>query len=147
MSIDPDILERGDGRGRPVPQLLEDFQNELLRLIREEVALAKQETKEKVRGIGTSGAYFTAGVLFGYLALVLLVLAGVAGIYDLLVAADVSRSTAVWLALLIGTVILALVAAGLMALGRSKLKRHSLALEKTKRSLRENKDWAENQFG
>jgi uncharacterized membrane protein YqjE len=125
-----DVADRSFG------ELLGELSSDLSRLVRQEIALAKAETKEEVskaaRGAGLFGGAGAAGfltLLFGSLALM----------FALANAMDVG-----WAALIVA-VLWAVVAAVLAVVGRSKIREATPPLQQTVETLKEDAQWAKQQ--
>ena len=113
-------------------ELLGELANNSAALVRDEIALAKQEMREKV-GVLRSGAVTIAiGGLIGFVALLTLTAAAVAGLAHVM---DTALA-----ALLVG-VVLALVGGSIAFMGIGRLKRTSLKPQQTIETLEEDKEW------
>lgn len=97
-----------------VGELVGRATEQLSRLVRQEMALAKEELAEKGRRAGRGGSLLGAAGAFGYAGL--LALAGTA-------VAALSLVLPVWAAALIVTAVLFVIAGVLAAAGRSQLRR------------------------
>jgi hypothetical protein len=97
-----------------VGELVGQATEQLSQLVRQEVALAKEELAEKGRRAGRGGGLLGAAGAFAYAGL--LALAGTA-------TAALSLALAVWAAALIVTAVLFVIAAVLAARGRAQLRR------------------------
>jgi Flp pilus assembly protein TadB len=122
-----------DVEGRSVGDLVGEIADDLSRLLRQEIDLAKAEAKQEVSKLGKG-----AGLLGG---------AGVAG-HLLLLFASVAlmlvlgRVMDLDLAALIVAMIWAVVAAVLASMGRRQLKSFDPQLPKTTQTLKEDVQWA-----
>jgi len=113
-------------------ELLSALASQSAGLVRDEVALAKQEIREKLGELQVAVLMLAAGALIGLLALMALSTAAILVLAPLVGA---------WQAALIVGGVLA-VAAGIIAvLGIEKLKRTSLKPEQTLETLEEDKEW------
>ena len=121
--------------GRSVGELLSEVTSDLSKLMRQEVALAKVELKEEAAKAGKAGGLLGGAGAVGYLVLVFLSLA-------LMFALDDAMGIG-WAALLTAT-LLAIVAAVLFVLGRSRLKQVNPTPEQTVETLKEDVQWARN---
>jgi uncharacterized membrane protein YqjE len=111
-----------DADPRPTGTLLSDAVNQLTRLVRGEVALAKAEVAQNIKSAGLGIALLVGAVVLVFVALNVLVLA--------LVAALSSIMPAGWASLLVGVVLLAV--AGLLAMrGLKALKPENIAPSRT----------------
>lgn len=135
----PDAPERHD---ESLTTLLKDLRDESTALLREEVALAKQEMSEKVSTVGNNAAQLVAGGLIAYAGAVVLFLALAVGVYGLLIAAEVSHMTAGWLAPLIVGGVLTALGYGMVKKAISTLQHTSATPERTVESVKHNAQWA-----
>ncbi len=116
-------------------------------LIRQELRLARLEITEKISSMSRHIAYIAIGALLGYAALLALVQAAINGL-----GAGIWHGNnawiwlAVWLAPLAIGLIIAAVGYALIQKGISTLKKDSIVPEKTLETMRENKQWLENQI-
>jgi uncharacterized membrane protein YqjE len=111
-----------DADPRPTGTLLTDAINQLTRLVRGEVALAKAEVAQNIKNAGLGIALLVGAVVLVFVALNVLVLA--------LVAALSAIMPAGWASLLVGVVLLAV--AGLLAMrGLNALKPENIAPSRT----------------
>jgi hypothetical protein len=126
---------------RPLTQVVKDLRDEAATLFRQEVALARAETMEKARLLTRNAVLLGVGAVFGFAALLFLMVAMSCGLYVGLVAAGLTHMTAGWLAPLLIGVFFGIVGYALIHKGLAMLKSEPLAPEKTIRSLQENKEW------
>jgi uncharacterized membrane protein YqjE len=124
-----------DVEGRSVGELLGELTSDLSKLMRQEIALAKVELKEEAAKAGKAGGLLGGAGAVGYLVLVFLSLA-------LMFALDDAMGIG-WAALLTAA-LLAIVAAVLFVLGRSRLKQVNPTPEQTVETLKEDVQWANN---
>lgn len=113
-------------------ELISNLANQSASLVRDEVELAKQELREKVKTVRSATTVIVLGAFFGLIAALALCTALIAGL---------SEYMAVWLAALIVGGILAIVSAITTITGISHLKHASLKPEQTMETLEENKAW------
>ncbi|MFD5272016.1 phage holin family protein [Streptomyces sp. NPDC058335] len=99
---------------RTVGELVGQASEQLSRLVRQEMALAKEELAEKGRRAGRGGGMLGAAGAFAYAGLLALAGTGVAAL---------SLVLPVWAAALIVTAVLFVIAAVLAATGRGQLRR------------------------
>jgi len=119
------------------PQLVRSIASDTSTLVRKEVELAKQEITEAVMArVKASGALAGAGVMSLYGLLFLGVAAGAA----------LSLVLATWLAFLIVAAGFLLLAGGAAMFGLVRIKRPPLAPEETKRTVKEDVEWARAQL-
>ncbi len=125
---------------RPVETLPRESFGELLSqlathsaaLVRDEMALAKQEMSESVRSLRMGIATFAIGALIGWIALITLAAAAVIGLANFM--------NTGYAALIVGGA-LAIVGGSLALIGINRLKRTSLTPEQTMETLEEDKQW------
>ena len=122
MSTDPNAA------GRPTGSLVSDALNQISRLIRGEVALARAEVEENIRSAGAGIGMVVAGLVIALTALNVLAAALVAAVAEMGLEEG-------WAALIVG-VLLAVVAAILASSGAKKLSPGSLAPSRTVENLR-----------
>ena len=126
----PDVSERSFG------ELLGELSTDLSRLVRQEIQLAKVETREDLakagRGAGMLGGAGVAGLLT-------LLFLSLALMFALANAMDVG-----WAALIVGA-LWAVAAAVLAAAGRARQRRATPPLEETTETLKEDARWAKRQ--
>jgi VIT1/CCC1 family predicted Fe2+/Mn2+ transporter len=125
---------RGDGR-RGLGDLLRDLANGSTQLIRQEVRLARLEVRQLVAHMGTG----TAEVAAGGVLLLIGVMALLTGI--ILLVGDAWLRDRYWLAALIVTVVLGIIAAWLAGRGVALLSPAKLTPDQTVETLREDKEW------
>ena len=118
MSFDPDP--------RPTGSLLSDAINQLTRLVRGEVALAKAEVAQNIRSAGLGIGLLVGAVVLVFVALNVLVFALVAALGELIGPG--------WSALIVGALIL-VVAAILAMRGLNALKPENLTPSRTVRNV------------
>ncbi len=127
---------RSTGDDRSMQELWADMAKGASTLIRQEVELAKIETKEQLSRAGKAGAVFSAAGVAGFMALQLLSFAAAWGL-----AAVVPDG----LAFLIVGIIYAIVAAVLLSKGRKQVAEVNLVPQQTVETLREDVEWAKAQ--
>jgi nucleoside permease NupC len=115
-----------DADPRPTGSLLSDAINQLTRLVRGEVALAKAEVAQNIRSAGLGVGLLVGAVVLIFVALNVLVFALVAALGELIGPG--------WSALIVGVVILG-VAAILAMRGLNALKPENLAPSRTVRNV------------
>ena len=96
-----------------VAESIKDLANDLLQLVRSEIALAKAELHQSVTRIGTGAGLFGGAGLIGLFAVEFLLLAAMFGI---------AAVTSLWLAALIVGVVLGLIGVMLVFTGKKKLE-------------------------
>lgn len=126
--------------------LLKQLRDETTTLIRDEVALAKTEMREKAAVYGSNLGGLIAGALTGYAALVIILLAVGSLITQGLLRLDMDPAMAHFVGLAIIGVAVAIISAILVSKAISKLKGESLVPERTVEALRNGKEWAKEQI-
>jgi hypothetical protein len=113
-------------------ELLGELANNSAALVRDEIDLAKQEMREKVSVLRSGAVTIAIGGLLGFVALLTLTAAAVAGLAHVM---DTALA-----ALLVG-VVLAAVGGSIAFMGIGRLKRTSLKPQQTIETLEEDKEW------
>lgn len=136
------MLERQGGRHlepesvprESVVQLLGDLASQSANLVRDEVALALQELREKGKSLQLTMMVIAAGALIALLAVATLCAAIILALNEYLEP---------WASALLVGVVLSVIAGVMIILGVRRMKQHSLKPEKTLETLEENKEWLE----
>jgi uncharacterized membrane protein YqjE len=113
-------------------QLLTQLATHSAALVRDEMALAKQEMRESVRSLRTGIVTLGAGALIGLIALLTLAAAAVIGLANFMHPG--------YAALVVG-VVLAIVGGNIVLVGINRLKQTNLVPEQTMETLEEDKQW------
>jgi hypothetical protein len=113
-------------------ELLGELANNSAALVRDEIALAKQEMSEKVVVLRSGVVTIAVGGLLAFVALLALTAAAVAGLAHVM---DTALA-----ALLVG-VVFALIGGIIAFMGIGRLKRTSLKPQQTIETLEEDKEW------
>jgi hypothetical protein len=113
-------------------ELLGELANNSAALVRDEIELAKQEMTEKVSVLRSGAVTIAIGGLIGFIALLTLTAAAVAGLAHVM---DTGLA-----ALLVG-VVLAIIGGSIAFIGIGRLKRTSLKPAQTMETLEEDKEW------
>lgn len=121
-----------EDRQESLTDLLGNLANQSASLVRDEVALAKQELSEKFAAFRASVTVLAVGAFVGLLSALALCAAAIAGL---------SVFLTVWQAALLVGLLLAGIAGIVIATGLAHLKKASLRPEKTIETLEENKEW------
>jgi hypothetical protein len=100
---------------RTLGQLVAQASDDLSGIVRAEIALAKAELRTDAKNAAVGGGMFGAAGYLGLLATITLVIAAAYGL--------VAAGLAPWLAFLIVTVVLLLIAAVLALIGRSRVRK------------------------
>jgi Putative Actinobacterial Holin-X, holin superfamily III len=124
---------RDDLRDRPIGELLKQLSQETTTLVRQELELAKAETKAELAKVTDAGKAFGAGAFLGYLAVVLPAFAAAWGL-----AAVIPTGFAF---LIVGVVLGAGAAIAFLA-GRKRLEDFHPVPEETVETLKEDVEWA-----
>lgn len=130
---------------KSIPTLLKELAEDARGLVRDEVQLAKAETKENVAAMARDLVPIAVGAVLGLVALLMLATAANAALTSLFVKV-MSPGVAVWLAPLILAIALGVTAWSMVNRGKAALKRTSLVPEQTKQTLREDKEWIKNKL-
>lgn len=117
--------------------LVRAIANDTSTLVRKEVELARQELVGAVKSRVVGAAALGAGAFFGLLLVIFLALAAAAAL-DLVFAP--------WLSRLIVAGAFLVLAAGAALFGLRRMKKPSLAPEETKRTVKEDVEWAKAQL-
>jgi putative superfamily III holin-X len=113
-------------------QLLTQLATHSAALVRDEMALAKQEMRESLRSLRTGIATLAIGALIGWIALLTLAAAAVIGLANFMHPGYAALIVGVGLAIVGGTIVL---------VGINRLKQTNLVPEQTMESLEEDKQW------
>jgi hypothetical protein len=113
-------------------QLLSQLATHSAALVRDEVALARQEMRESARSLRMGIVTLAIGALIGWIALATLAAAAVIGLANLM--------NPEYAALIVGGA-LAVVGGGVAMVGINRLKRTNLTPEQTMETLEEDKQW------
>jgi uncharacterized membrane protein YqjE len=127
---------RPDGTERSLSELLSELSDDLSRLLRQEVELAKVELKQEATKAGKAGALLAAAATLGFVALLLVAWAASWGLAAVLPTG---------LAFLVVGVVVGAVAAGLGLAGKKRAQRINPTPETTIETLKEDKEWLSNQ--
>jgi len=121
-----------------IGDLIGDISNDLSRLFRQEVELAKAEIKQEASKAGKAAGMLGGAGFAGYLAVVLLSFALVFGLANVMDAG--------WAALIVA-VIWAVTGAALYAAGRKRLKTVDPVPRRTVDTIKEDAQWLKNPTG
>lgn len=113
-------------------RLLSQLATHSAALVRDEVALARQEMRESARSLRMGIVTLAIGALIGWIALATLAAAAVIGLANLM--------NPEYAALIVGGA-LAVVGGGVAMVGINRLKRTNLTPEQTMQTLEEDKQW------
>jgi uncharacterized membrane protein YqjE len=123
---------------RSLGELFSELSRQTSTLIRQEVALAKAEIKEKGSEVGKDVGMMAAGGLLAYAGL----LALIATIIIIL-----AEFMEWWLSALIVSIVVLGIGGLLVQRGMSALKQTNMKPEQTIETLKEDKEWAKKQLG
>ena len=129
-----------------VGSLLKQLRDESTTLIRDEIALAKTEMREKAAVYGRNIVGLIAGALIGYAALVVILLAVGSLITEGMIRADMDPAMAHFLGLTIVGVVVAIVSIILVSTAIKRLRNEGLVPERTVETLRNDKEWVKQQI-
>lgn len=122
---------------RSTPELIKSVASDTSTLVKQQVELARHEIVEAlVARAKAAGALAAGGVMALYMLLFLGVAAGLA----------LATAMAGWAAFLIVAGAFALLALGAAMFGRFRMKRPPMAPEETKRTVKEDVEWAKTQL-
>jgi uncharacterized membrane protein YqjE len=121
---------------RSLGEIFSDVANDLTTLIKQEMELAKTEMKDEFKKAGKGAGLLGGAGLGGYMVLLFLSLTAMFAL---------DEGMPLWLAALIVTVVWAIIAAVLAAVGRKELRRSNPQLPKTQQTLKEDAAWARAQ--
>lgn len=129
---------RGATESRSIGELLGDISDDLSRLFRNEVELAKSEMKTEAAKAGRAAGMFGAAGLAGHLALIML---SVAVMFALGAAMPLG-----WAALIVA-VLWAISAAVLYSTGRTKMRQVDPVPRRTVETIKEDAEWLKHPTG
>jgi hypothetical protein len=134
---------RRDGFARPqsIPALLKDLTAGMGSLVRNEIALAKAEMREKASMLARNAVYVVIGGVAALAGTMVLLGAFVGALSSIFDAAGVSARVYSWLSPLIVSLVVLGVAGLLIKKGLDRIKCASLTPERTAQSLRETGEW------
>jgi len=129
-----------DTETRSLSDLIKELRDESVALVREEVALAKTEMSEKASMVGRNSAMLIAGGAVAHLGLIFLLLAMSYGLYVAIGFAGLPIH-ALWIAPLIVGLVVGGIGFAMFSKAKTKLANFSPVPERTKQSLKEDKQW------
>jgi hypothetical protein len=132
--------------GPVVIQILRRLRDELLLLIRQEIALARTETEEKLRRLGRHAVVMGAGAVIALVGAFLISQAVAAGAAVLLTVIGLEAEIAAWLGPAAVGVILGVVGYAVFAGAKKQISDEGLMPEETLESLRRDKAWAQEKL-
>jgi len=122
---------------RSLGELFASLSKDTTTLVRQEIELAKTEISEKVSETGKNVASLVVGGAIAYAALLFILAA---------IAVGLAQIMEPWLAVLIVGVVVAIVGLILVQKGMTALKHMNFVPEKTIATLKEDKEWAQQQI-
>jgi hypothetical protein len=122
---------------RSTPELVKAIASDTATLVRKEVELARQEITEALVARAKAGGAFGAAGVMGLYMLLFLAVAGALALALVLPA---------WAAFLIVGGVFMVFAGGAAMFGRMRIKHASMAPEETKRTVKEDVEWAKTQL-
>ncbi|QDV43862.1 hypothetical protein Enr13x_37220 [Stieleria neptunia] len=125
---------------RSLSDLIKELRDESVALVREEVALAKTEMSEKANVVGRNSALLIVGGAVAHLGLIFLLLAVSYGLYVAIGLAGLPVH-ALWIAPLIVGLVVGGIGLAMFAKAKETLANFSPVPERTKQSLKEDKQW------
>jgi putative superfamily III holin-X len=123
---------------RPLGQLFGDLSRQLGTLVRKEIELARTEMTGRATAVGRDAAMLGAGIAALYAAFLAAMFAVI------LLLADAGLTP--WVAAIVIGVVVAIVGAGLVAAGRSRLARTDAAPKATIDTIKEDARWAKQRM-
>jgi uncharacterized membrane protein YqjE len=127
-----------DPRERGIGELVKDLANQTSTLVRQEIKLAQAEVTQKGKLAGRGAGKMAGAAVAALLAL---------GALTALVIVALDSFLALWLAILIVTLIWAVVAAVLAQQGRNELRTATPPAPQTVETVKEDIQWAKTQTG
>ncbi len=121
---------------RSLGELLSDLSKDTSKLVRKEMQLAKTEMSEKLTEVGKNVGFLVIGGAIAYAALLFVLAALAVGLAEIMTP---------WLAVLIVGLIVGLVAFILVQKALSALRQTSLIPQMTIETLKEDKEWIQQQ--
>jgi len=128
----PISLKEENQQGESITDLITELASQSAGLVRDEVALAKQEVSEKLVSFRSAVIIIAFGATLGLIATLALCAAAIAGL---------AQYMELWQAALLVGGALALIAGIVVSVGLGNLKRVDLKPKATLKSLEENKEW------
>jgi len=122
---------------RSLGELFASLSKDTTTLVRKEIELAKTEISEKVSETGKNVASLMVGGAIAYAALLFILAA---------IAVGLAQIMEPWLAVLLVGVVVAIVGLILVQKGMNALKHMNFVPEKTIATLKEDKEWAQQQI-
>jgi hypothetical protein len=124
-----------------IPELLKELRVESSTLIRQEIALAQTELKEKGARFGKNAAYLAGGGLVALIGAIFILFAVMRLLTLGLMAAGLQPETAAWLSPALLGLLVAGLGAAFIIKAKNALAKESFVPEKTLQSLKEDTSW------
>lgn len=140
--------ERSDTyrNGQTIGALLKSLRNDLVVLVRQEIALARGEIMDAARRISKDVVMIAVGGAIALAGAIVLLMGLASGAAVALAAAGLNPEIAVWLGpLLLGLVVVA-IGFGILQTARHRLKRTSLMPKRTVQTIKEDSTWAKEKL-
>lgn len=132
--------------GQTLSELLKSLRNDLVVLIRQEIALARSEIVDAARGISKHVVMMAVGGAIALAGVIVLLMGLASGAAVALAAAGLDPNIAVWLGpLLMGAVVVA-IGFGILQAARHRLKHTSLMPKRTVQTIKEDSTWAKEKL-
>ena len=128
----PVFSKEENQQGESITDLISDLASQSAGLVRDEVALAKQEISEKFVSFRSAVSIIALGAILGLIATLALCAAAIAGL---------AQYIELWQAALLIGGALAVIAGIVVSVGLGHLKQVNLKPKNTLKSLEENKEW------
>ncbi|HVU35910.1 MAG TPA: phage holin family protein [Opitutaceae bacterium] len=126
--------------------LIRNLRDETTTLMRQEIDLAKAELKDNTAHLASHAVQIAIGAFVGYAgAIVILVGIGLL-VSSIFVRLGMQQDMAVWLALVIVGVVVALIGGGMAMRAKKAIAAEDIAPRQTGRTLRADKQWVENKL-
>jgi uncharacterized membrane protein YqjE len=128
----------GDGRERPIGELVKDLSQQTSTLVRQEIELARAELQQKGKLAGRGAGMLGGGAIAALLAL---------GALTAALIALLDKAMATWVAALIAMALWAIVALALAKAGQKSLQHATPPAPQTIETVKEDIQWAKNPTG
>lgn len=133
----------GDPTARGLKDIVRDLQQQFVLLMKDEVALARSEFKDKTETYKKNSVSALTGGIVAYTG-ILLIAAGLGFLlYRVFVALGMTSLTAMWVAPLVLGIVVAIIGGVMLRQALNAMKDESLMPERTIHSLKEDRQWAQ----
>lgn len=126
--------------------LIKQLRDDTTTLVKDEIALAKTELAENAKRTGRNLGFLAAGGLVAFVALIMLLMGLAKGVAALLIGMEISPFVAELLGYLIIAVAVGIIAGILISKALQALQNNPLSPEKTIKTLKEDKQWAQEKI-